>query len=232
MDRFTTSIMQISLVIQLDHAEIANENKTVLHDVNFALAEGEMSYLIGKSGSGKSSLLKTLYGAQPLKSGKGSVGTYDLNTLDKHSIPLLRRTLGMVFQDFHLFDNWTVRQNLEYILKATDWKDKDKITLRAQEVIDEVKLGHKMEEKVYNLSGGEQQRVVIARAILNHPKIILADEPTGNLDPETSDDIFRLLYKVATENKSAMLIATHDHRIIEKFPARVYKCVDGALREL
>lgn len=224
--------MQISLVIQLDHAEIANENKTVLHDVNFALAEGEMSYLIGKSGSGKSSLLKTLYGAQPLKSGKGSVGTYDLNTLDKHSIPLLRRTLGMVFQDFHLFDNWTVRQNLEYILKATDWKDKDKITLRAQEVIDEVKLGHKMEEKVYNLSGGEQQRVVIARAILNHPKIILADEPTGNLDPETSDDIFRLLYKVATENKSAMLIATHDHRIIEKFPARVYKCVDGALREL
>lgn len=224
--------MQISLVIQLDHAEIANENKTVLHDVNFALAEGEMSYLIGKSGSGKSSLLKTLYGAQPLKSGKGSVGTYDLNTLDKHSIPLLRRTLGMVFQDFHLFDNWTVRQNLEYILKATDWKDKDKITLRAQEVIDEVKLGHKMEEKVYNLSGGEQQRVVIARAILNHPKIILADEPTGNLDPETSDDIFRLLYKVATENKSAMLIATHDHRIIEKFPARVYECVDGALREL
>lgn len=224
--------MDIPLIIELDGVDIYNDETLILNNINFSLAEGEMSYIVGKSGSGKSSLLKTLYGEKEIDSGYGRVGEYLLKDLNRKTIPLLRRSIGMVFQDFNLFNNWTLRQNLEYVLKATEWKDKDEISQRAITVLDQVGLTSKSEEYVYNLSGGEQQRVVIARAILNHPKLIIADEPTGNLDPETSDDIFRLLYAVATENKSAMLIATHDYRIIQKFPAKVYRCENQSLQEI
>lgn len=224
--------MDIPLIIELDGVDIYNDETLILNNINFSLAEGEMSYIVGKSGSGKSSLLKTLYGEKEIDSGYGRVGEYLLKDLNRKTIPLLRRSIGMVFQDFNLFNNWTLRQNLEYVLKATEWKDKDVISQRAITVLDQVGLTSKSEEYVYNLSGGEQQRVVIARAILNHPKLIIADEPTGNLDPDTSDDIFRLLYAVATENKSAMLIATHDYRIIQKFPAKVYRCENQSLQEI
>lgn len=222
----------IPLVLDIKNGVFGQNNQQILRNVNFSLAEAEMCYLIGKSGSGKSTLLRTLYGAIPLISGSALIAGFDLSVLNRKNIPDLRRSIGMVFQKFHLFDRWTVYKNLDYVLKATDWKNLNERTDRINEVLEEIKLTDKKDTKVYQLSGGEQQKVVIARAILNKPQLIIADEPTGNLDPESSEDIMRLLYKIASENKMAILIASHDHILMKKFPARVFNCVDGNIVEV
>ena len=222
----------IPLVLDIKNGVFGQSEQPILRDVEFSLAEAEMCYLIGKSGSGKSTFLRTLYGALPLISGSARIAGFDLSILNKKSIPDLRRSIGMVFQKFHLFDRWTVEQNLDYVLKATDWKNQKERNDRINEVIDEIKLSDKRAVRVHQLSGGEQQKVVIARAILNKPQLIIADEPTGNLDPESSEEIMHLLYKVASENRMAILIATHDHILMQKFPARVFKCLDGNIVEV
>jgi len=222
----------IPLVLNIKNGVFGQNKQHILNDVAFSLAEAEMCYLIGKSGTGKSTFLKTLYGAIPLISGAATIAGFDLSLINKKKIPDLRRSIGMVFQQFHLFDRWTVYQNLEYVLKATEWKDAKERAERINEVIGEIKLTDKKGVFVHQLSGGEQQKVVIARAILNKPKIIIADEPTGNLDPESSEEIMHLLYKIATENKMAILIATHDHGLMQKFPARVFQCHDNQIKEV
>jgi len=222
----------VSLVLEVKNAVFGQANQHVLTNVNFALAEAEMCYLIGKSGSGKTTFLRTLYGAIPLVSGSATIAGFDLSVLDQKKIPDLRRALGMVFQKFHLFERWTVNQNLDYVLRATEWKDAKQRESRILEVLVQIKLSHKKDVPVFQLSGGEQQKVVIARAILNSPRIIIADEPTGNLDPASSEDIMHLLYRIATENKMAILIATHDHMLMQKFPARVFECRDGNISEV
>ena len=202
----------------------------ILNDVGISIYPGEFCYLIGKTGSGKSSFLKTIYGELPLKAGKGKVVDFDLTTLRLKQIPHLRRRMGMVFQDFNLLSDRSVEENLLYVLKATSWKDKALMRKRVDEVLTSVGLpfiGHK---NIHELSGGEQQRVAIARALLNHPQLIIADEPTGNLDPDTSDEIVKLLQSLCT-NGTAVLFATHDYRIIEQFPGRIIKCSEGSLKE-
>jgi cell division transport system ATP-binding protein len=222
----------IPLVLDIKNGVFGQSDLSILKDVEFSLAEAEMCYLIGKSGSGKSTFLRTLYGALPLISGTAKIAGFDLSILNRKSIPQLRRAIGMVFQKFHLFERWTVEQNLDYVLKATDWKNQKDRTDRINEVLDEIKLSNKRDVRVHQLSGGEQQKVVIARAILNRPQLIIADEPTGNLDPESSEEIMHLLYKVASENKMAILIATHDHILMQKFPARVFNCLNGNIVEV
>jgi len=222
----------IPLVLEIKNGTFGQKDNQVLYDVEFSLAEAEMCYLIGKSGSGKSTFLRTLYGAIPILSGSVNICGFDLSLLNKKNIPDLRRSIGMVFQQFHLFDRWTVFQNLDYVLKATEWKNTAERADRINQVLEEIKLTDKKESYVHQLSGGEQQKVVIARAILNNPQLIIADEPTGNLDPESSEEIMHLLYKIATENKMAILIATHDHILMQKFPARVFQCQDGKVNEI
>jgi len=222
----------IPLVLEIKNSVFGQSNQQVLADVEFSLAEAEMCYLIGKSGSGKSTFLKTLYGAIPLMSGSANIAGFDLSLISRKNIPELRRSIGMVFQKFHLFERWTVYQNLDYVLKATEWKNEKERQDRINIVLDEIKLSDKKDVYVHQLSGGEQQKIVIARAILNKPKIIIADEPTGNLDPESSEEIMHLLYKIATENRMAILIATHDHILMNKFPARVFECSEGKIAEV
>jgi cell division transport system ATP-binding protein len=217
----------IPLVLDLQKATISQGGIEVFSSLDFSMADAEMCYLIGRSGSGKSTLLKTLYGALPLKSGHGRIAGFDLTELDRKSIPLMRRKIGMVFQQFHLFEKWTVAQNLDYALKAIEWKDANLRSNRVNEVLNQIGLIDKKDKSIFQLSGGEQQKVVIGRAILNKPEIIIADEPTGNLDPESSEEIMQMLYSVASENKTAILIATHDYMLMEKFPARIFECLDG-----
>lgn len=224
--------MEAKNVIELNQSSIYQRNHLVLSDVNFTLNEGEFVYLIGKTGSGKSSLLKVLYGDLPLQSGQGSVVGMDLKSLKTSKIPDLRRHLGIVFQDFQLLTDRTVEQNLTFVLKATGWKDKSTIDKRIDEVLDAVGMLSKKKMMPFRLSGGEQQRVSIARALLNHPELILADEPTGNLDPETSNDIMDLLLSVSKQNNCAVLMATHDYEIIRRYPARKVRCEDGKLFEV
>lgn len=224
--------MEAKNVIELNQSSIYQRNHLVLSDVNFTLNEGEFVYLIGKTGSGKSSLLKVLYGDLPLQSGQGSVVGMDLKSLKTSKIPDLRRHLGIVFQDFQLLTDRTVEQNLVFVLKATGWKDKSTIDKRIDEVLDAVGMLSKKKMMPFRLSGGEQQRVSIARALLNHPELILADEPTGNLDPETSNDIMDLLLSVSKQNNCAVLMATHDYEIIRRYPARKVRCEDGKLFEV
>lgn len=224
-------MINIPIIVDVQQASIANEDKVVLNNISFRLADGEMVYIIGKSGSGKSSFIKTLYGENPVAAGIVSVCDVALQDIASKELPIFRRKLGIVFQDFHLLKHWTVQNNLEYVLKATDWKDKSAIAARVEEVLEQIGLLAKLDTVVSSLSGGEQQKIAIARAILNKPALILADEPTGNLDPESSDEIMYLLHKVANENKTAIIIATHDYRLIDKFPARIYECKDGNLTE-
>ncbi|WP_282629172.1 cell division ATP-binding protein FtsE [Empedobacter sedimenti] len=224
--------MEAKNVIELSQSSIYQRSHLVLSDVNFTLNEGEFVYLIGKTGSGKSSLLKVLYGDLPLQTGQGSVVGMDLKTLKTSKIPDLRRHLGIVFQDFQLLTDRTVEQNLSFVLKATGWKDKETIDKRIDEVLDAVGMLSKKKMMPFRLSGGEQQRVSIARALLNHPELILADEPTGNLDPETSNDIMDLLLSVSKQNNCAVLMATHDYEIIRRYPARKVRCEDGKLFEV
>ncbi len=211
-------------VVQLSDANIYQGEHLVLQSVNMNLVKGEFTYLIGKTGSGKSSLLKTLYAALPLQHGQGNVVGYNLRDLTRKTIPLLRRKLGMVFQDFNLLPDRSVYDNLLFVLRATGWKDKVEIHNRIYGLLEQVDLKGQENRLPHTLSGGEQQRVVIARALLNEPAIILADEPTGNLDPDTADDILMLLRKLAQQHDTAVLFATHDYRVLQNFPARIIRC--------
>jgi len=215
--------MQEQAVIHLEHADIFQEKNLVLHQVNLELRKGEFAYLIGRTGSGKSSLLKTLYGELKLELGNGSVAGFDLIKLKRRQVPKLRRRLGIIFQDFQLLTDRNAKDNLLFVLKATGWENKMEMFKRVSEVLQIVGLETKDYKMPHQLSGGEQQRLVIARALLNKPEIILADEPTGNLDPDISNDITTLLQRIAREEGTAVLMATHEHRLLEKYPARVIK---------
>lgn len=219
-------------VIRIQDGKIFQGDNLIIRNINFEMKDNELVYLIGKTGSGKSSLLKVLYGEIPLSEGSGEVAGFDLSHLKKKQVPLLRRNLGIVFQDFQLLTDRTVGDNLKFVMGATGWVDKNLMGKRALEVLQLVGLETKINVKPHALSGGEQQRISIARALLNKPQLILADEPTGNLDPETSEEIMNLLIAVAKEAKSAVLMATHDMTIVEKFPGRVVKVEDGQLKEV
>lgn len=211
-------------IAALQQADIYQKDQLVLEQVTMDLYKGEFTYLIGKSGSGKSSLLKTLYAALPLTKGKGSVAGFDLRKLNRKQIPQLRRKLGIIFQDFNLLMDRSVEENLQFVLRATNWKSKELMRKQIDQMLEQVGMEDKRKSMPYRLSGGEQQRVVIARALLNEPELIIADEPTGNLDPETSDDILLLLRQLAQNHDTAVLFATHDYRILENFPARIIRC--------
>ena len=215
-------------IVQLSGVSVYQKNKLVLADVNLAINSGEFVYLIGNTGSGKSSLMKMIYAELPLEEGRGEVCGFPLNDIPTKKLPYLRRQLGIVFQDFQLLDDRTVEENLKFVLKATGWKDKKKIEERILDVLDEVGLVSKLKVMPHRLSGGEQQRIAIARALLNHPEIILADEPTGNLDPETSNGIMRLLFSIC-ETGRTVIMATHNYNLIHKFPGRIVKCEESTI---
>ncbi len=219
-------------VIRIKDGQVYQNNSLVIRDINFEMNSDELVYLIGKTGSGKSSLLKTFYGELPLDAKEASVVDFDVTKLKKKDIPLLRRKLGIVFQDFQLLTDRTVGDNLRFVMGATGWTDKRLMDKRAIEVLQLVGLESKINVKPHALSGGEQQRISIARALLNKPALILADEPTGNLDPETSEEIMQLLIAVAKEEKSAVFMATHDMTIVEKYPGRVVRVENGLLKEI
>jgi cell division transport system ATP-binding protein len=219
-------------VISFTNVDIYQGEDPILKHIDFTLSPAETCYLIGKSGSGKTTFLKAIYGSLPIRSGAAFVAGFDLQQLQSTNVPMLRRKLGMVFQNFLLFNEWTVGRNLSYILEATGWKERPKITARVLQVLEMVGLNGYEKKKVTALSGGEQQRVVIARALLNNPPLIIADEPTGNLDPDTSDEILYLLNRLSREFGTSIIIATHDYRLIRKFPARVYKCENKKVIEV
>lgn len=218
-------------VIDISNGEVFQRKSLVLKDLNVAVSEKEFIYLIGKTGSGKSSFLKMLYGELPLKSGAGTVAGYDLKKLRKKEIPLLRRKIGIVFQDFQLLTDRSVMKNLHFVMRATGWKKRKNMDDRGLEVLKMVGVADKANRMPHELSGGEQQRVAIARALINNPEIILADEPTGNLDPETSEEIMKLLIAIANEGTS-LLMATHDMSLVEKFPGRVLRVENLGIKEI
>jgi cell division transport system ATP-binding protein len=216
------------IILSLRHATIFQGYNSVLNDVSFEMEKGEFVYLIGRTGSGKSSLLKTLYADLPFQMGDASVVGYDLKKIKAKEVPMLRRKLGIVFQDFQLFQDRSVAENLLFIMKATGWKDKSRMTSRMTEVLMRVGLTSVATKMPHQLSGGEQQRVVIARALLNEPLLMIADEPTGNLDPEVSDGIMNV-FKDINRSGTAILMATHNHTILKDFPGRILKCQQGRL---
>jgi cell division transport system ATP-binding protein len=223
--------MSDKAIIELKNAIIRQQDNIILTDVNLEVEKGEFVYLIGKVGSGKSSLMKTLYADLPLKDGGGSVAGFYLPIIKRKQIPYLRRKIGIIFQDFQLLTDRSVYENLEFVLKATGWKNKKEIQNRIHEVLEKVHMGNKGYKMPHELSGGEQQRIVIARALLNSPDIILADEPTGNLDPETSDELAEILMDISKNGKT-VIMATHQHDLLKKFPARTVECIDGKLVHL
>jgi len=214
-------------IIELKNVNIYQSGNLILGDVNISVDKGEFVYLVGKTGTGKSSLLKTMYGDLELTNGEGWVVGYNLRELDWKKVPFLRRNLGVVFQDFQLLTDRNVNENLKFVLKATGWKDEKLMDEKIADVLDKVGLKTKGFKMPFELSGGEQQRVDIARALLNSPKLILADEPTGNLDPETSDEIMQLLFQIGRDYGTAIVMATHDYIVINKFPARTLKTEGG-----
>jgi cell division transport system ATP-binding protein len=222
--------LPLDVIIELKECQIWQQDHLVLSNVNFKVGKGEFMYLVGRVGSGKTSLIKTINAQIPLREGIGIVTGYNLSKLRKREVPFLRRKLGIVFQDFQLLIDRSVHANLEFVLKATGWKNKNEIDTRIGEVLEKVGLGLKGYKMPHQLSGGEQQRVVIGRALLNDPEIILADEPTGNLDPETSEGIIKLLVDISKTGR-AVVVATHNQSIIKKFPARIAKCDNGKLHE-
>lgn len=213
-------------IIKLQKVDIFQQSHLVLSDVNLEIEKGDFVWCIGQTGSGKSSLLKVIYGDLNISTGSGHACGYDLNHLKTSDIPFLRRKLGIVFQDFQLLTDRSVEQNLQFVMKATGWIDKKLIAEKILDVLEKVGVRSKLKKMPHELSGGEQQRVVIARALLNDPEIILADEPTGNLDPDTSEEIV-LLLKQISQSDTAVLIATHDYHIIRTFPSRIIKCENG-----
>ena len=218
-------------IVSFSDAKIQQSGKTILTDVSVDVPEGSFVFLIGRTGSGKSSLIKTIYGDLQLAGGLGSVGDYDLTRLKRKQIPALRRTLGVVFQDFKLLPDRNVEDNLKFVLKATGWKDKKEISQRIFEVLDMVGIKVNKKKFPFELSGGEQQRIAIARALLNDPKLIIADEPTGNLDPQTSKEIMEL-FKSLHQKGMTLLMATHDYQMIVKFPGKIFKCEEGKVFEV
>lgn len=219
------------IVVLIEHANIYQSGSLILQDVNLNVQKGEFVYLVGKTGTGKSSLLKTLYGELTLTEGVGHVVGFNLKEMDWKKLPFLRRNLGVVFQDFQLLSDRNVNENLSFVLKATGWQDEQLIQQKIDDVLNKVGLQNKGFKMTYEMSGGEQQRVDIARAMLNSPKMILADEPTGSLDPETSDEIMHLLFQIAKEDGTAIIMATHDYMVVNKFPARTLTTERGRLVE-
>ncbi|HEX9510146.1 MAG TPA: ATP-binding cassette domain-containing protein [Puia sp.] len=215
------------IIVELKHANIYQGDNLILQDVNITVNKGDFAYLVGKTGAGKSSLLKTLYGDLHLREGEGQVAGFNLREMDWKKVPYLRRTLGVVFQDFQLLTDRNVNENLKFVLKATGWKDLRLMDEKISDVLDKVGLKSKGFKMPFEMSGGEQQRIDIARALLNSPKLILADEPTGNLDPETSDEIMQLLFQISRDYGTSIIMATHDYRVINKFPARMLKTERG-----
>ena len=215
------------VIVELRNVNIYQGDSLILSDVNITVNRGEFVYLVGKTGTGKSSLLKTMYGDLDFREGEGTVVGFDLRKLDWRKIPYLRRNLGVVFQDFQLLTDRDVNNNLKFVLKATGWKDEKLMDEKIADVLDKVGLKTKGFKMPFELSGGEQQRIDVARALLNSPKLLLADEPTGNLDPETSDEIMRLLFSICQDYGTAIIMATHDYPVIAKFPARTIKTEHG-----
>lgn len=211
------------MIVQYSGVEVLRKEHVVLKQVDFELGEGEFVFLIGKVGSGKSSLMKTIYAEIPIETGQATALGYDLLSIKRKDIPYLRRQIGIVFQDFQLLTDRSVYENLRFVLKATGWTDKDDIDTRIEEVLNEVGMINKSYKMPHELSGGEQQRIVIARALLNRPKLILADEPTGNLDPETASQIVKMLYDISASG-TTVVMATHNLAFLDQFPARVYRC--------
>lgn len=217
-------------ILSVTDASIFQENETILSSINFNIDKGEFVYLVGQTGSGKSSLLKTLYADIPLRLGKIDIAGFSIKNIKSNQVPYLRRKLGIIFQDFELFNDRSVSENLEFVMKATGWKDRSKIKKKIAEVLMQVGLGAISSKMPFQLSGGEQQRVVIARALINEPSILLADEPTGNLDPEVSQGIFDLFNQI-NNSGTAILMATHDFKLIETNPYRILTCENGKLSD-
>ena len=218
-------------VLFLKDASIFQRENLILSDVSVTIEKGEFVYLIGKTGTGKSSFMKTLYGDLPLTKGQGNIVGYDLAALKEDDIPFLRRKLGVVFQDFKLFNDRTAKDNLLFVLNATGWKDRGAMNTRIDEVLDKVDMKTKSFKYPYQLSGGEQQRIAIARALLNDPELILADEPTGNLDPQTSVEVMEVLQEI-NKNGNTILMATHDYALLLKYPSKTLKCDDSQVFEV
>ena len=218
-------------IIVFDKVSLKISKTNILTNLNFSISQGDFTYLIGKTGSGKSSIIRSIYCDIPIESGKSIIDGKDISEIRKSQIPFLRRKIGIIFQDFKLLSDRSIFRNLEFVLKATDWKDEQKINERIDEVLNEVGMMNLKNRMPYQLSGGEQQRISIARAILNKPNLILADEPTGNLDPGTSKEIMNLLIKINNQG-STILMATHDYDMISKFPKRTLRLEDGKLYEL
>jgi cell division transport system ATP-binding protein len=217
-------------IIKINGVDIFQQKHLVLSNVNLHIDKGDFVWLIGQTGSGKSSLLKVIYGDLIINTGSGHACGYDLNKITENDIPFLRRKLGIVFQDFQLLTDRSVEQNLQFVMRATGWKEPQLIADKILDVLEKVGLRSKLKKMPHELSGGEQQRVVIARALLNDPEIILADEPTGNLDPDTSEEIV-LLLKQISQSGTAVVVATHDYHIIRTFPSRIIKCENGKVLE-
>ncbi len=217
-------------IVQVKNAQIFQADKPVLNEVNFSMEKGEFVYLIGRTGSGKTSLLKTLYADLPLRSGQITISDFEIQDLRKRDIPYLRRKLGIVFQDFQLFFDRTIADNLLFVMRATGWHDSGKMKKRIAEVLMQVGLGSVGSKMPHQLSGGEQQRVVVARALLNEPLLLLADEPTGNLDPEVAAGILELFFTI-NKSGTAVLMATHNHTFLQSHPARVLQCHEGQVQD-
>jgi len=218
-------------IIEIENATIFHHYKTILNNVSLKLNKGDFIYIIGKTGSGKSSLLKTLYSDIPLKMGKITIDGDEINKIKKSQLPYLRRKIGIVFQDFQLFQDRNAYENIKFVMDSTSWKDKTKINNRINYLLEKVGLANKLKNYPYELSGGEQQRLVIARALVNEPKLIIADEPTGNLDPEIAENILKLLIDI-NNSGTTIIMTTHNYNLIKKYKKKTYQCIDGNFKEI